>query len=72
MRRAIETELSPPAPIPIVYMAAGMANGVIAFQLGPGLLPSSQYLGSAPRWEFNGSLSTIDIWVGHPFLGTLV
>lgn len=72
LRRAIETELSPPAPVPIVYMAAGMSSGAVVFHLGPGLLPSGQYLASSPRWESNGGLSTIDIWVGDPLVGTLV
>jgi hypothetical protein len=66
IRRALETELWPPSPPPIVYMAGAIVNGSVAFHLGPGLSPGGYFLGPAIRWEAPGLAASVDIWVGRP------
>ncbi len=66
IRSALEIHLWPPAPRPVVYVAAGVVNGSVSFQFGPGLMPGGYYVGPSTPSEAFGQGSAFDIWVGQP------
>jgi hypothetical protein len=66
IRSALEIHLWPPAPRPVMYVAAGVANGSVSFQFGPGLMPGGQYVGPSTPTEAFGQGSAFDLWVAQP------